>query len=251
MDAALRDKFIRLWTKYFNGAALPICFYYTNDEACRQYLRPEKGHTCLIGQLNHARNGETLCVDKDSIGCPGGRRYLGFSADVMPDFEYFLSCGIPGKLEGERYKKSPGIVLEAMKRTSFLEAPARHAVFKRWDTLDERDEPDVVIFFATGDVLSGLFTLSNFDEIDPNAVIAPFGAGCATITQYPYLEKDRDQPRSVMGMLDVSARPFVPGSVVSFATPMTKFARMIDNMEESFLITGSWDKVRRRIGSKT
>jgi hypothetical protein len=169
----------------------------------------------------------------------------------MPHFEYFLSCGIPGKLEGERYKKSPGIVLEAMKRTSFLEAPARHAVFKRWDTLDERDEPDVVIFFATGDVLSGLFTLSNFDEIDPNAVIAPFGAGCATITQYPYLEKDRDQPRSVMGMLDVSARPFVPGSVVSFATPMTKFARMIDNMEESFLITGSWDKVRRRIGSKT
>jgi len=30
----------------------------------------------------------------------------------MPHFEYFLSCGIPGKLEGERYKKSPELVKE-------------------------------------------------------------------------------------------------------------------------------------------
>lgn len=28
----------------------------------------------------------------------------------MPNFEYFLSCGIPGKLEGERYKKTPELV---------------------------------------------------------------------------------------------------------------------------------------------
>ena len=60
--------------------------------------------------------------------------------------------------------------------------------------MDERDEPDVVIFCATGDVLSALFTLSNFDELNPNAAIAPFGAGCATVTHYPYLENDRDRP---------------------------------------------------------
>ena len=28
---------------------------------------------------------------------------------------------------------------------------------------------------------------------------------------------------------------------------MTKFARMVENMEESFLTTGSWAKVQRRI----
>ena len=50
-------------------------------------------------------------------------------------------------------------------------------------------------------------------------------------------------------MFDVSARPFVPGGVISFATPMAKFARMIENMDESFLITGSWAKVRHRIES--
>ena len=31
--------------------------------------------------------------------------YLGFSEKVRPNFEFFLSCGIQGKFEGERYKK--------------------------------------------------------------------------------------------------------------------------------------------------
>ena len=66
---------------------------------------------------------------------------LGFSADVMPHFEFFLSCGIPGKVEGERYKKSPEIVRESMRRVESFDAPARYAVFKRWDMLEEKDEP--------------------------------------------------------------------------------------------------------------
>ncbi len=41
----------------------------------------------------------------------------------MPDFEYFLSCGIPGKLEGERYKKSPEMVKEYLKHTPATKAP--------------------------------------------------------------------------------------------------------------------------------
>ncbi|MFH0963187.1 MAG: DUF169 domain-containing protein [Planctomycetota bacterium] len=248
MEAALRDTFTRLWAEYFDGAELPIGFYYSDSDACRGHLRPPKGHVCVIGQLALVRKGETLCVDRESVGCAGGRRYLGFTQEAMPDFEYFLSCGIPGKLEGERYKKSPDIVRRSMANQPRLAAPAKYAVFKRWDKLEEDDRPEVVIFFATADVLSGLFTLSNFDETDPNAVIAPFGAGCATIFQYPYLEKDKADPRSVIGMFDVSARPFVPETVLSFATPMAKFLRMIENMKESFLITRSWAKVRRRIG---
>lgn len=165
----------------------------------------------------------------------------------MPNFEYFLSCGIPGKLEGERYKKSPELVNEIMKSWPEFKAPAKYIVFKRWDCLDETDHPAVAIFFATADVASGLFTLANFDEKDPNGVFAPFCAGCASIVQYPYLEKDADQPRCVLGMFDVSARPFVPQDRVSFSVPMEKFTRMVENMPESFLITDSWKKVRKRI----
>jgi len=40
-------------------------------------------------------------------------------------------------------------------------------------------------------------------------------------------------------MFDISARPYVPAATISFATLVTKFARMVENMEESFLTTGS------------
>ncbi|MBK5102171.1 MAG: DUF169 domain-containing protein, partial [Desulfobacteraceae bacterium] len=106
-----------------------------------------------------------------------------------------------------------------------------------------------VIFFAQPDVLSGLFTLSSFDEVEPNGVFAPFSAGCGSIVQYPYLEKDSDRPRSVIGMFDVSARPYVPKDTLTFSVPMNKFMRMIENMDESFLITQSWSKVRKRLTS--
>ena len=204
----------------------------------------------MVGQLTLVRRGEALAYDAESVACGGGKRYMGFTRELRPGFEYFLSCGIPGKMEGERYKKSPELVLEALERQHDFVAPGKYIVFKRWDTLSEADEPEVVIFFAKPDVLSGLFTLSGFDEADHNACIAPFGAGCGTIIQYPYLEKSSPRPRSVVGMFDVSARPCVEPDVLSFATPIVKFRRMIENMDESFLITQSWQKVRRRIASK-
>jgi uncharacterized protein (DUF169 family) len=243
----MKEKFIEGWKKYFNGADLPVTFYYSQETGGAETVKSPSGHQCIIGLLSRVRKGTSLCFDVNSIGCPGGKRYLGFTQEIRPEFEYFLSCGIPGKLEGERYKKTPELVKEAMKRMPEFNAPAQFIVFKRWDRLEKQDNPEVVIFFAQPDVLSGLFTLTNFDEADPNGVFAPFSAGCGSIVQYPYLEKDSTRPRGVVGMFDVSARPFVPKETLTFALPMIKFLRMIENMEESFLITPSWDKVKARI----
>jgi hypothetical protein len=167
----------------------------------------------------------------------------------MPGFEYFLSYGIPNRLEGERYCKTPELVKEIMKNTPIFKAPGRFIVFKRWDRLEESDNPEIVIFYAKPDVLSGLFTLARFDEIDRSAVLAPFGSGCSTIVQYPYLEKDSERPKAIIGMFDPSARPFIPQEVITLSVPMEKFNRMINNMEESFLITNTWSRIRKRIDS--
>jgi uncharacterized protein (DUF169 family) len=248
MDAKVKEEFIRLWGDYFNGAELPITFYYTNEVRGIKVVEPSsERHRCIIADLSKVRTGESLCFDADSIGCLGGKRYLGFTEEIMPDFEYFLSCGIPGKLEGERYKKTPELVKKIMEKVAQLKAPGKYIVFKRWDMLEESDEPDVVIFYARPDVLAGLFTLANFDVAQADGVFSPFAAGCGSIVQYPYLEKDADCPRGVLGMFDVSARPYVPEDVLSFSVPMSKFVKMIENMEESFLTTGSWSKVNKRI----
>ena len=247
MDMNVKQKFLTLWKKYFNDAELPITFYYTDVAGHAELAKLGNVHRCVIGALARVRHGKPLAFDVDGVGCPGGKRYLGFTENLMPEFEYFLSCGIPGKLEGERYKKTPEMVKETMESWPIFQAPGRFIVFKRWDLLEEADNPEVVISFARPDVLSGLFTLASFDEVGQDMVIAPFGSGCSTIVQYPYLEKDSKSPRGVIGMFDVSARPFVPKDTLTFAAPMNKFVRMIDNMEESFLITPSWAKVQKRI----
>ena len=248
MDMNLKEDFLARWKKYFGPAELPITCWYTDREEEADGVKPPKGHKCFLGELAKVRQGKSLRFDLSTVGCFGGRRYLGFSKDVMPNFEYFLSCGIPGTLEGERYKKSPELVKEYNKRSPDFTAPARHIVFKRWDHLGEADEPAVVIFFSPPDVLSGLFTLANFDEADLNGVYCPFCAGCGSIVMYPFIEKVLPRPRAVLGMFDVSARPFVPAQTLSFAVPMNKFASMVCNMDESFLITRSWKAVRKRIG---
>ena len=247
MDMQLKEKFLERWKKYFDGTNLPIAFYYSNEPGNLELVKPPSQHQCFIGVLSRVQKGTSLCFNIDSMGCPGGKRYVGFTDEIMPNFEYFLSCGIPGKLEGERYKKTPELVKEVVKKFPVFKAPAQFIIFKRWDKLEQADHPEVVIFFAPPDVLSGLFTLTNFDEAEQNGIFAPFSAGCGSIVQYPYLEKDSDRPRGVVGMFDVSARPFVPKETLSLALPMKKFQRMIENMDESFLITASWEKVRGRI----
>ena len=249
MDIKNKEKFASLWKEYFDEAELPIMFYYTDEEGHAELVKADSIPRCVIGALSKVRKGSSLCFNADSIGCLGGRRYLGFAERIMPNFEYFLSCGIPGKLEGERYKKTPALVREEMEYSPAFKAPTRFIVFKRWDLIEEPDNPDVVIFFAAPDVLSGLFTIANFDETEPNGVFAPFGSGCSTIVQYPYLERVSRRPRAVIGMFDISARPWVPSNRLTFSVPMNKFVRMVENMEESFLTTDSWERVQERISS--
>ena len=247
MKPGLKQQFTERWHKYFGNSDLPIAFYYTDNADAAPVHRITEGQHCFIDDLAAIRQGKSLSFDTKSIACFGGKRYLGFSQAIMPNFEYFLSCGIPGKLEGERYKKSPELVRELFQRVPTFTAPGKYVVFKRWDQLKEEDQPQVVIFFSPPDVLSGLFTLANYDEPTNEAVFCPMGAGCGTIVQYPLKEAQSDHPRAVLGMFDVSARPGVDSRSLTFSIPMQKFERMVDNMDESFLITGSWQKVKARL----
>ena len=77
--------------------------------------------------------------------------------------------------------------------------------------------------------------------------MAPFGSGCSAIIYYPLQELNNSALRPILGMFDVSARPYVPVNILSFAIPWPKFVTMVGDMDESFLITDSWKKIRKRI----
>ena len=248
MDLQFKDKFLTQWQRYFNGAELPIVFQYTDNGISAEPAVSLSRERCLIHVLQHVREGRSLRFFSRSFGCQGGKFYTGYSSTLREHIGEFLSCGIEGELRGERYKHTPQVAENAISHAPWYEAPAAHMVFKRWDLLDEHDEPEVVIFFAAPDVLSALYTLAGFDDpVLENVVIAPFGSGCASIIQYPYSEKLSGRNRAVIGMFDLTARPHVNPHCLSFTVTMERFRPMVNNMSESFLITPAWDHIRKRI----
>jgi hypothetical protein len=248
MDDQFSQHFIYQWNKYFPQAELPLAYYYTKVVRDEDLSASQVVDRCLIGNLKRVRQGFPFVYDVHTPGCSGGKRYTGLNQTLRPKFEYFLSCGIPGELEGERYKHDPQLVEQYLLQHPPFDAPADYLVFKRWDKLSPEDEPQAVIFFATGDVLSGLFALANYDMAEPDGVITPMGAGCASIIGYVLEQAALDKPRCVLGMFDVSARPHVGRDELTFAIPFKRFTQMVAYMDESFLITKSWDKVKSRLG---
>lgn len=248
MDIELRDKFTGLWRDYFEGSDLPVTFGIGKDTGTVKKAPVPKGWRCLVCDLARIRKGIALSFDQESLSCSGAKYYLGYSMERAPEFRHFLSSGKPGVVEGERYKRSPEIVDEMDRYRGHIPAEGMCYTFKRWDQLTDHDSPEVIIFFARPEVLSGLFTLANFDQSDPfGGVVCPFGSGCGSIIYYPWLEQQKKNPKAVLGMFDPSARPCVMLDVLTMAIPMKKFEKMIGYMDESFLITGTWEKVKKKI----
>src|SRR4030067_1418627 len=103
-------------------------------------------------------------------------------------------------------------------------------------------DPEVVIFSASPDLLGGLHFLASFDRED-DAVTAPFSPGCGAIVTLPLAECARSDPRALMGLFDLSARPYVEKNLLTFAVTFGLFTRMADNIPESFLTTRTWGEI--------
>ena len=221
--------------------------YYTNDKP--EGVTPKEGVSgCMIGLLQNARKkGKTVYFDKSHFGCPGGGYYMGFFESPRPNIEYFLSCGIPGEMDGERYIKTPERAREYFAKMIPRRAPATYCVFKPIEQFQGAIEPEVIVFFAPPDVLSGLFTLTNYALERTDAVYAPFGSGCGAILTYPLKEAVKEQPRAILGMFDVSARPMVEKETLTLAMSPSIFLKLLENASGSFLETESWKKVLQRI----
>jgi len=250
MNQLLKSDFITRWKKYFPGTDFPVALFYSNDLHGTAPLKNFAGHHCMIADITRDFGGKSLAFNTGNISCGGGLRYCGFADNLRPGFEFFLSNGIEGKMEGERYKKDPETVLELMKNAPKMKAPAEWLIVKPFEKLDADDNPEVILFFVTPDVLAGLFILANFDRTDLYGVKAPLSAGCGSLVQYPLLENEIENPDCILGMFDSSARPFVQAGTLSFANPMKRFEILVGYMDESFLTTGTWDVMKKRISGK-
>ena len=109
-----------------------------------------------------------------------------------------------------------------------------------------------VTFFVDPDGLSALVILANYGSPEMENVIVPWAAACQVLGIFAYRELDRDRPRGLIGMIDISARKNVRATlgenVLSFTAPWPLFLEMESHVAGSFLQRATWRALQQSKG---
>lgn len=231
----------------------PVVVLFTDQkpEGALEYVPGRWG--CVTAMLTAAAKGRTAVFSKETCTCGGGRIGLGLDTDFGEGFEYFLSTGNPdlpavaGIAEPEGFKKTPALAKAWIDETPIRQIKEKYVVFKPLTEVAGNESPQIVIFYANPDQLTALVVLANYGRPSSDNVIVPFASGCMTACLYAYAEMDKEQPKAVIGLTDVSARPFIDADLLSFSVPYNMFQEMESNVPGSFLEKEEWKRVCKRI----
>lgn len=215
---------------------LPIVFWYSD-----QPVNPvDKIGGCLFKCMKDVREGQTVTLSVETIGCGGGKFYTGFTE--MPEHvPTFVSLK-------EKYKQTPESMTEFVETLQVPEAKKEYLNFARMDKVEGFDNLEGILFLATPDMLSGLATWAFFDNNAEDAVTSLFGSGCCSVVTYASIENARGGRRTFIGFFDPSVRPYFEPDILSFMIPMSRFREMYDTMRSSCLFdTHAWGKVKARM----
>ena len=232
-------EFIESYREAFgDGAQLPLLFGYSDEPVADT----AKIGGCFFKGLQAAREGTPVALSADVIGCGGGKLYTGFS-DMPERVPNFVSLT-------EKYKRTPEMVADYVRRLEMPRASKQYLNFVRIDQADSLDGFEGVMFYAAPDALSGLCGWAFYDNNEPDAVVAQFGSGCSTVVSMTVVENARGGHRCFLGLFDPSVRPWVGENELSFTVPMCRFTEMLGTMHQCFLFDShAWQKVKARLES--
>ncbi len=96
--------------------------------------------------------------------------------------------------------------------------------------------------------MSALVVLANYGRRGSENVIVPFAAGCQSTCWLPWNEAKQENPRAVIGMMDIGeARRVMDADLLTFSVPYAMFKELEDNAPGSFLDKTEWCKLAERI----
>lgn len=204
--------------------------------------------SCVVGLLWRARKKQVAaCFDMEHFGCLGGAFYLGYLKPQLEGIIYYVTTGIPNQMEGEHYLESPEVMRHFLDTIDPRPAPKRFCVMKPVSQFTDSEHPELVVFFARAEAISGLNQLASFVTNDFEAVMSPFGAGCSSIVTWPLKYLYDGRFKAVVGGWDPSDRKFLKPDELTFSMPTAMFERMLNRWRESFLSTDTWAHVKKRI----
>lgn len=233
------QKFTTLFHEAFGEKTpLPIAFGYSGKAAANVKQIPR----CMIGAIRKVCGGEPLTLSANNVLCGGGGLYTAF-APMQERIPAFVS-------ETEHYKQNKEQVKDYVDRLGIRMSKKPYLNFIRIDKLENLDEIEGVVFFATPDVLSGLCSWAFYDNNADDAVCTRFASGCCSIVTFAATENARGGRSCFIGMLDPSARPLIPCNELTFAIPACRFKEMLLTMEQSALFQKAYSIVRKRINGE-
>lgn len=231
-----KNEFIKNFRMAFGNYELPIAIWYSEEPVATE----EKTRGCFIKYLKPAREGNIVSLSLETISCPGAKIYCGFTG-IAPFVPNFVS-------EKEHYKKTPQMVVDFIADLNMPDKSKLFLNFASIDRIENFENIDALIFFATPDVLTGLVSWALYDTNEPDAVSVPFGAGCSSMVSQAVVENQNNGQRVFLGLFDPSVRPQVEANILSLAIPMSRFKKMYYTFTESCLNgTHAWNKVKERI----
>ncbi|WP_019554959.1 DUF169 domain-containing protein [Propionispira raffinosivorans] len=231
----------------------PVAILLSNEKP-EGALQSKEGHwSCTIPLFIAAAKGKTSVFERKTTVCPGGKTGLGFGQ--FPNYpggiEYFLSVGKNGLFEGEGYIKNPELGVEYVECLPITDIPYQYVIFKPLSQIDTTKEiPELVVFYVNTDQLSALTVLANCYRPGNENVMIPFSSGCQSVFLIPYAEAQKENPRAVVGLTDITVRPMVDPDMLSFSVPYKMFLDMNESVMGSFLEKRLWHKVVARMRKK-
>ena len=225
----------------------PLGLHYTPSPPGDAVSPREPGQGCIMPLIFAAAKGKTAAFGPRSSGWPCSAFYLGFTDWIFPGIEQFLSCGpFPGR-ECERFVRTPQQVSDYLKSLRFSAPNQCVAVFKPLELFTPQEPPQVVIFFANPDQLSGLVFLLHFNAPEARDLVETrFASACAAAATLPLAHARTGARKAVWGMHDISARARLPRDLMTLAMPYFLLEELHALAPESFLATSHWRTIAQR-----
>ncbi len=233
----------------------PVAVLLTDARPERATQFKEGSWGCVAAMLRTATKGRTVVFDRKTSGCPGGGTGLGFgNCYVGFPIDRLLSTGGKAELandrafdmgEGERFFESPEVAARWAAALPYREVPTEYVAAKPLDRVADGEAVSLVLLLANPDQISALVTLAGFRRGGINDTISPWGAACQSIL-FAHAEAENDRPRGVIGFFDISQRGKIDRELLSYTMPYSMYLEMESSVDDSFLSTTTWQKLRER-----